>query len=108
MPHERCVAHRWWLTDEEDELRAERNAVHEEEHPWLDPIRDWLDTHLAFVEVTPLQVLVEAVGLEASKTRNGDQQAAGRILRKLGWTRVRRSSGRAIRWVYVRRPPEAA
>lgn len=106
LPFERCAAHQWWLTDEEDALRAERNAAHEEQHPWMDVVRDWLDAHLVFAEVTPDQVLIEAVGMEHKNIRNSDQQAAGRLLRKLGWTRVRRSSGRVIRWVYVRRPEE--
>lgn len=99
---ERCAVHRWWLTDEEDELRAERNAEHEEQHPWHDVIRDWLDAHLILSHVTPEQVLVEAVSLTTDKHRHADRQAAARVLKKLGWARVRRSVGGRMQWVYVK------
>lgn len=102
LPHGRCEEHRWWLTDEEEAFRAEQNAVHEEQHPWVDAVRDWLDSRLVFAQVTPEQVLVEAVGLELAKVRNGDQQAVGRILRMLGWVRVRRTIAGVKRWAYVR------
>lgn len=103
-PHSRCANHRWWLTEEEEAHRAEQNASHEEQHPWMEIIRDWLDGHLAFAHVTPEQVLVEAVGMEVPKIRNVDQQAVGSILRRLGWSRVRRrvGPGGLARWVFVR------
>ncbi len=102
LPHDRCESHRWYLTDDEDALRAEMNAAHEEQHPWHEIIRDWLDDHLILPHVTPEQVLVEAVGKEFKEIRNGDQQAVGRILRKLGWTRSRRSIAGTMRWAYVK------
>lgn len=103
-PHMRCAEHRWFLTEEEEASRAEENSAHEEQHPWLEVIRDWLDSHLAFAHVTPEQILVESVGMEVSKIRNADQQAVGATLRKLGWKRVKRrvGPGGMPRWVFTR------
>ncbi len=35
----------WWLTDEEAELVEQSNASYCYEHPWYQPIKDYLDIH---------------------------------------------------------------
>lgn len=104
LPDDRCPEHRWYLTDEEDAQRAEENKEHEAQHQWMDVISDWIDGHLILAQLTPEQVLVEAVGMDVADIRNADQQAAGVILRKLGWTRKRRRVGaeKVPKWVFIR------
>ncbi len=103
LPHSRCAEHQWWLTDEEDALRAEQNKAHEAQHPWTDLIRDWLAQHPVYAEVTSAQLLVEVLDMDTDKISRGAETAVGGVMAALGWEKKRRRvpSG-GVRWVYVR------
>lgn len=38
----RCPTHRWWLSEEEDELREEFNEQFTEQEPYVEPLKAWL------------------------------------------------------------------
>ena len=73
------------------------------EHPWVDVIAAWLDSHAA-VKVTAGEVLHEACQVETSKMTLMMQQDCGRIMSGLGWVRKREPTG-ARRWFYERPAP---
>lgn len=92
----------WWLTAEEELQLAEVHQEHKAQHPWAELISDWLDSKGAFFEVGATQVLIEAVHKPDHQITPADEQAVGRVMRELGWARVRRSLGGRLRWVYAR------
>jgi hypothetical protein len=38
----RCPTHRWWLSEEEDELREKFNEQFTEQEPYVEPLKAWL------------------------------------------------------------------
>ncbi|HYH96025.1 virulence-associated E family protein [Hyalangium sp.] len=103
LPHDRCDTHKWWLTDEEEALRAEQNKRHEVQHAWTDLVRDWLAQHPVYAEVSSAQILVEVLDMDADKISRSAETAVGGVMAALGWEKKRRRvpSG-GVRWVYVR------
>ena len=94
---------RWYPTkDEQDRLFTPEQEAREISDPWETAIYQWMKTFTGD-EVTSLDILCGALKMEISKI-DGAKQAAMRVsvcMRKLGWTRKRRSGG-AREWVYVR------
>lgn len=76
------------------------------EHPWIDPVRDWLASATVTMQkqVTSFDILREALSVEKSKMTVIMQQDVGRIMKSLGWERKRQAQG-ARQWYYERPEP---
>lgn len=93
----------WWFDDADWEAEREReNEAFAEDDSWFDPVNGFLNGKSPISETTVGQVLGAAVGVEISKQDRAAQMRAARILKKLGWRRVRTWTGVARKWVYVR------
>lgn len=99
---ERCSAHRWWLTDEEDAHLAEVNRKHEVVDVWQHRITDWLDDHRTLPSVTIDQVLKIALDVDAKDMGTASQMRVARVLRQLGWSDARVREGAGWRKVWQR------
>ena len=73
------------------------------EHPWMDPVQHWLTsaTVLGQKRVTSFDVLREGLSVEKSKMTVAMQQDIGRIMKALGWVRMRDPGG-PRQWFYER------
>jgi putative DNA primase/helicase len=101
---------KWWPSkDEQDRLFTPEQEAREVLDPWETAIREWVTLSCLKDEVTSLDILCGALKMEVSKI-DGARQATMRVgvcMRKLGWTKSRKSSG-AREWVYVSPKPIAA
>lgn len=90
---------KWWLQQDE-------RAIFEQEQELRyvgDALEDKLLSHLAGqTETTMERVLEEGLKLDVSKWTRAEQSRVGEVLQKLGWDKVRRTSGRR-EYFYARR-----
>lgn len=100
---ERCDAHRWWLTDEEEVQLEQRNArFRTAPHPWTNRVIDYLAEHPFMDTVTIDQVMRVALDLKVQDFRGNDAAQVGAILRELGWRATRVYEDGAWRRVWQR------
>jgi putative DNA primase/helicase len=92
--------------EEEASMFAPEQEERLVEHPWKWEIQQWLDS-VAPADpnrVTTSDVLMGCLKFERSKLLEGHERDVGKIMRSLGWTRKRASTG-SRGWFYQR--PEA-
>ncbi|MFA6168178.1 MAG: VapE domain-containing protein [Gemmatimonadaceae bacterium] len=90
LPHDRCEVHRWWLSDEDEDAREISSSAHRVEDVWRDRIEEWalaLPPGKRRDEISMLDVLTDALGIEVGRQSKGDQMRAAKALRELGFTR---------------------
>jgi putative DNA primase/helicase len=95
---------RWYPTRDEDvQLFAPEQEEREINDPWFGIVREWLCKESA-AEFTSADILLGCLRFEMSKIGPARQEATrvGNIMKKLGWTKHRRSTGDR-EWFY-RRP----
>jgi putative DNA primase/helicase len=95
---------RWWPSKEQqDRLITPEQEFRELHDDWGPAIHRWLENVWTGNEVTSLDILVGAIKMEVSKI-DGARQAQTRVgncMRKLGWKKVRQTTG-LREYVYVR------
>jgi putative DNA primase/helicase len=97
----------WWPDEAFFELaRAEQDERYQED-PWEEPVRRWLaerEMHARGRGVTTHDVLTLSIGVEKSRLSRADEIRVGEVLRRLGWTDVRREreGAHARRRVYYK------
>ena len=91
----------WWLTDEEEAMRIEASQKFESVDPWLDAVRDWIETHPSQDGYTATEILTRALDKNVSVVRRGDEQRLAAVLQALGYEKrqVRVDGARRYRWV---------
>jgi predicted P-loop ATPase len=100
---ERCSAHRWWLTDEEETQLEQRNeSFRTAPDPWNDVIADWLDDQRLATTVTTAQVLRVALDQEVDDFNPADGRRVAGVMRDLGWKSERVYEAGAWRRVWKR------
>ena len=92
----------WWLTPEEELLLSAENEEHEVQDAWVELVGSYVKEHLAFMEFTTAMLLGEALKKPSHLWTPADEQRIGRVMKALGWSKVRRSAGGKFRWVYER------
>jgi hypothetical protein len=96
------VGQPWWLED--DDLRGlaeERQSDRQVDDPWLHEVREWVERATQnHAEVTVAAVL-RSIEPAAGRWTPAARQRVGDILRALGYTRVRSSTGDRA-YLYVR------
>ncbi|HEX8823846.1 MAG TPA: VapE domain-containing protein [Archangium sp.] len=83
----------WWLTPEEDALRAARNAEHEQEDIWADKVLEAVVHRLANHPEAPITtqlLLEEHLGKQTKDWTQADQKRVAGILQRLGFTEKRK------------------
>jgi predicted P-loop ATPase len=92
--------------EEEASMFAPEQEERLVEHPWKWEIQQWLDSvgPADPNRVTTSDVLMGCLKFERSKLLEGHERDVGKIMRSLGWTRKRASTG-SRGWFYQR--PEA-
>lgn len=91
--------------EEEDRLIKPEQEMREIPDAWEQIIESWLKENEFKVKVTTRELLLTAIGMDASKinpTRQSETKVGG-IMHKLGWEKKRESSG--ARGYYYERPP---
>jgi len=77
---------KWWLTDEDEKLRADLTAQFEEQEPWEDLIAPWLKQFPTAQYHTTEAILSGALNLKDSKDHNRpNSQRVSYAMTKLGW-----------------------
>lgn len=92
----------WWLRPEEDTELARVSAEYAITHPWASLVSGWL-LQQGDRDVSTAEVLIEVVKKEPGHWTRNDEGEVGGILRRLGYSRVRRRTGGARVWVWSRR-----
>lgn len=87
----------WWLSAEADRLREQANADHAEEDAWSEVLERWLEGRR---EVSISELLERGLDVKPAHQDRWAQMRAARILKAIGWERVRENGSR--RWKYVR------
>lgn len=91
---------RWHpLPEDREELAAEVDARVQVD-PWEEPVAAYLASRMA--EVTVSDVLDAALKKERRDWTRADEMRVGQILRRCGWTRIRRGGRGTRTYVYVR------
>jgi predicted P-loop ATPase len=102
---------RWWLSDEDDQVREEANTEHREVDPWFHLIVNWLTPRPAGDEkqgvhragptdpsvLTASEVMSEALSLSAAHQDKAAERRVGAILRTLNYKRGWRGRERVWR-----------
>lgn len=102
-PLERCPAHRWWLSAEEEVALEEAQRDFEDVDVWEHAVADWLADQPLLDEVTADQVQVQALDLKLDELNSSTNRRVVAILRKLGWEGPHRCwQGTVARRVYRR------
>jgi len=88
---DRCQAHRWWLSPEEEKVRAEVNEEFTEEDTYLMQIQEWMHSE-RFKDAAwgrdgiKMSQVLNGIGVPPEKQLEGRHgQKAGAALRKLGY-----------------------
>lgn len=97
---------RYPTEDEERTLFEPEQSERLTEHPFLEPIAEWLASRDAYLEnvITAHTVLTKGVRMDISKQTQAMLQDVGRIMQLLGWKR-KRSSNEGRPWYYERPMP---
>ena len=96
----------WWLTPEEDALRATASAAHEVKDAWHGVVSQWLNVNRCVDSVSIDDVLVGAIEKPVGQWGHYEKVRVGRILGALGWGWTRTGSDGLRERRYVR-PREA-
>lgn len=91
----------WWNSVDLERERETENETYAEDDSWLKPLADHMDGLAPLKDVSLTDVLVGALGLELGRHDRSSQIRASRILKQLGWKRVRLGTG-GRPWVYRR------
>lgn len=89
---------RTYLDETEEKERAAMNEDFELEDSWTQPITEWLSCPPPVV--TMHAVLTKALGLLSSQVKRAEEQRAGAVMRRLGWTRRKVRQGSATVWAW--------
>ncbi len=85
----------WWPTDNEQRaLLREEQEARQVDDPWEELIQNWL---LGKAEVTPAQILSDAIGLSVEKQDRRAQTRVGMMMQRIGWIRHRDRRGYAAK-----------
>jgi hypothetical protein len=90
----------WWLDDETERSREAANAEFHESDSWHDRVAEYLAPP-SVVEITVGELLEVALKIEIAKQGRWEQMRVSRVLRELGWKRVREARP-PRRWKYIR------
>jgi predicted P-loop ATPase len=77
----------WWLTPQEDELLAEANQGWQSSDSWEEDILKYLEFRSS---CTVTDILEKPLGLDIGQHGKGEQMRVSDILRRNGWTKVRK------------------
>ncbi len=91
----------WWDSAELERQREEENEAYAEDDSWFNPIDSHINGKAPLEEVSTTNVLVGALGLEIGRHDRSAQMRVAKILKHLGWKRVRLATDRRP-WVYRR------
>jgi hypothetical protein len=88
----------WWLSDEDEALRAEANQEHETEDPWQEVLGAWLASSTR----TSISILdaLSAIGVPTEQAGIRERMRVGAALKRLGWERYRQRDGAFFTWRY--------
>lgn len=78
----------WWLSDASAADVEQHNEQHNEDDPWAEPIEGYLSKPLV-TSVSAAELLRLAVELETSRHDRSAQMRVSRIMRRMGWRKVR-------------------
>lgn len=92
----------WWPRASERDLFEVEQEQRYIGDAYEDKVRAWLKAHPEHTSVSSMQILGEALNLEASKWTLPEQQRVGRLMQRIGWPRVKRGSRASREWVYTR------
>ena len=87
----------WWLTDEEDAFLAQANQSWQATDVWEAALLNHLQDKSA---CTISDLLTKIIGLELAKQNRGEQMRVSNILRRNGWTKVRKQIGNKREWFW--------
>jgi predicted P-loop ATPase len=93
----------WWLTPEEDALLTQANQGWQATDSWEAAILNYLDDKST---CTIADLLEKPIGLELAKQNKGEQMRVSNILRRNGWTRIRKRVGNKRDWFWEKVRPE--
>lgn len=88
----------WHLTDEEKALLRLNHKEHVEQHPWEEPIAEWLAGWTS--DITTSAVLEKAIRKPVMNWTKADEMVVGRCMRSLGYERERRRDEEGERVYY--------
>lgn len=91
----------WWFDRELDEAREVENVNYEDDDPWCEPIRLWVEMRTSPNSLILSELLRDAVKVDYAHQDRLSQMRASKVLRRLGWNRVRDTVG-VRKWRYVR------
>lgn len=78
---------RWWLTPEEDAIRAEEAKAYESVDPWMEAVSSAL---IGLRSTTLAEIAWKALEKKPGELHGGDEKRLSRILDALGWARANR------------------
>jgi len=109
--HEYNQGTEWWARASDKSMFEEQQEERYQGDAWETRIKQWLaappnEGGVLVDAVTLADVLRGALALDPSKWSQPEQQRAGRIMARIGWTRIRQKRGRR-EWFYVRPGSEA-
>jgi hypothetical protein len=87
----------WWLTPEEEALLAQNNEGWQITDVWEAAILNYLDNKST---CTIAELLEKPIGLDLAKQSRAEQMRVSNILRRNGWTRVRKQVGNKREWFW--------
>lgn len=90
----------WWLSAQSEVEREIANIEHEDEDPWLRPIKDWITMPTAPRKTSTTDILRDALKVEVAKQDRYAQTRVGRIMTALRWRKMRESIG-SREWFYI-------
>lgn len=91
----------WWLAREVDAEREEANVEFTSgDDPWLEKIASWLTSTMS--ETSMSAVLSDALRIETARQDRAAEMRVGKIMKQLGWLKVRVRTGLTLRWAYRR------
>jgi putative DNA primase/helicase len=89
----------WWLTSEMEALRREAAEEFHNQDPWTSSVAEWAMSRTQ--PFTIADVLTTALSMPLSSIRRAHQNQVGTILRRLGYTKRRRSIGGVRQFVWT-------
>lgn len=81
----------WYLSPEQEQVRAEINKQFEGDHPWTDKIRRYLT---GYSRITIAEILEGPLGIPTAQWTKGQEMTVAKIFKSLGWEKSRTKSER--------------
>ena len=92
-----------YLPPELATIVSEQNESYQVESPWKAPIVDWLNAASnQGVELTSEAILSKAIAKPTERQTRVDQMQVAAIMRDMGYSKVRRTIGGQLRWVFIK------